>query len=62
MRDPKAGVMQHDQRKKVGSDLHVSRSLCCQFAACLSLSRWDPAARASVLFPSFWSPAADQLV
>lgn len=47
MRDPDAGEMQHDQRKKVGSDLHVSRPLCCQFAARLGLSRRDSAAAAA---------------
>ena len=53
MRDPEAGEMQHDQRKKVGSDLYVSRPLRCQFAARLSLSRQDSAAPATVLFCSF---------
>lgn len=64
MRDPEAGEMQHDQRKKVGSDLYVSRSLRCQFGARLSLSRRDSAAPATVLFRSFLvsGPPAEQFV
>jgi hypothetical protein len=64
VRDPEAGEMQHDQRKKVGSDLYVSRSLRCQFGARLSLSRRDSAAPATVLFRSFLvsGPPAEQFV
>jgi hypothetical protein len=53
VRDPGAGEMQHDHRKKVGSDLYVSPSLRCQFAARLSLSRRDSAAPACDRFVSF---------